>query len=63
MRLFDTHAHINDERFNEDREQMLADCFAAGVEYIMIPSVNRKTCESGIALAETYDNIYAAVGV
>ena len=63
MRLFDTHAHINDERFNEDREQMLADCFAAGVEYIMIPSVNRETCESGIALAETYDNIYAAVGV
>ena len=63
MRLFDTHAHINDERFDNDREQMIQDCFDQGVEYIMCPAVDRKTAESAIALAEQYDRVYAAVGV
>ena len=52
MRLFDTHAHINDERFDNDREQMIQDCFDQGVEYIMCPAVDRQTAESAIALAE-----------
>ena len=63
MRLFDTHAHINDERFDNDREQMIQDCFDQGVEYIMCPAVDRKTAESAIALAECYDRVYASVGV
>ena len=60
MRLFDTHAHINDERFDNDREQMIQDCFDQGVEYIMCPAVDRQTAESAIALAEQYDRVYAA---
>ncbi len=62
MRLFDTHAHINDERYDNDRAEMLQSCFDAGVEYILIPGVDRGTVESGIALAEQYPNLYAAVG-
>lgn len=63
MRLFDTHAHINDNRFDNDRESMLDDCLAQGVEYIMCPAVDRETAESAIALAAKYDYVYAAVGV
>lgn len=63
MRLFDTHAHINDNRFDNDREAMLDDCLAQGVEYIMCPAVDRETAESAIALAAKYDYVYAAVGV
>lgn len=63
MELFDTHAHINDNRFDNDREAMLADCRAQGVRYIMCPAVDRGTAESAIALAEKYDYVYAAVGV
>ena len=62
MKLFDTHAHINDNRFDNDRADMLQACFDAGVEYIMIPGVDRQTVESGVALAETDDRLYAAVG-
>ena len=58
MRLFDTHAHINDERYDNDRAEMLQSCFDAGVEYILIPGVDRGTVESGIALAEQYPNLY-----
>lgn len=63
MRLFDTHAHINDNRFDNDRQAMLNDCLAQGVEYIMCPAVDRETAESAIALAAKYDYVYAAVGV
>ncbi|SUP40143.1 TatD family hydrolase [Veillonella criceti] len=63
MRLFDTHAHINDNRFDNDRQSMLDDCLAQGVEYIMCPAVDRETAESAIALAAKYDYVYAAVGV
>ena len=30
MKLFDTHAHINDNRFDNDRADMLQACFDAG---------------------------------
>ena len=62
MKLFDTHAHVNDERFDNDRNEMLQACFDTGVEYIMIPGVDRGTVESGLALAKQYDRLYAAVG-
>ena len=62
MKLFDTHAHVNDGRFDNDRDEMLQSCFDAGVEYIMIPGVDRGTVESGLALAKQYDRLYAAVG-
>ena len=52
MKLFDTHAHINDNRFDNDRADMLQACFDSGVEYIMIPGVDRQTVESGVALAD-----------
>ena len=62
MKLFDTHAHVNDGRFDNDRNEMLQACFDTGVEYIMIPGVDRGTVESGLALAKQYDRLYAAVG-
>ena len=62
MRLFDTHAHVNDNRYDNDRDAMLQDCFNTGVEYILIPGVDRSTVHSGIELANHYDRLYAAVG-
>ena len=61
MKLFDTHAHVNDGRFDNDRDEMLQACFDAGVEYIMIPGVDRGTVESGLALAKQYDRLYAHI--
>lgn len=63
MRLFDTHAHINDEKFLNDQTEMLEQCFSAGVEYIVCPGVDRQTSESAVALAGKYPQVYAAVGL
>ena len=30
MKLFDSHAHVNDGRFDNDRDEMLQACFDAG---------------------------------
>lgn len=63
MELFDTHAHVNDEAYDQDREAMLAACFEAGVQYIVCPGVDIETSKSAIAMAAKYPQIYAAVGI
>ena len=49
--LFDTHCHINDEAFAEDRQEMLERAFAAGVEYMLCPGTNLETSASAVQLA------------
>jgi TatD DNase family protein len=61
--LFDTHAHLDDDRFHEDRKQVLEQCKAEGIELILNAASDMKTCHSSIALAEEYDFIYASVGI
>lgn len=61
--LFDTHAHLDDDRFNEDRKQVIMKCKEEGVELILNAASNLLTSLNSIALAEEYDFIYASVGV
>lgn len=63
MRLFDTHAHINDNRFDNDRHEMLQQAFQSGVEYIICPGIDKETSVSALELAHTYKEVFAAVGV
>ena len=61
--IFDTHAHYDDEQFNEDREQLLASMKNAGIGYIVNVGANLDTTRSTLELAHKYDFVYAAVGV
>lgn len=61
--LFDTHAHLDDDRFDEDRKQVIQQCKAEGVELILNAASNLHTSLKSIELAKEYDFIYAAVGV
>lgn len=54
MNIIETHAHIYDEGFNEDMEQMLARAFEAGVEQIWMPNCNHETIDSMMVLAKAY---------
>ncbi|MBQ4086885.1 MAG: TatD family hydrolase [Clostridia bacterium] len=60
---FDTHTHLDDDKFNEDREAVIAKVRESGVELAVNVGSGIKESESCIALAEKYDFIYAAVGV
>ena len=61
--IFDTHAHYDDEAFNEDREELLSGLFGNGVGTIVDISANFEGIPDVLALAEKYDFLYAAVGV
>lgn len=60
---FDTHAHYDDEAFNEDRDALLPCLNAGGVELIIDPGCDVKSSRAAIALAEKYSFVYAAVGI
>ncbi|MBC8632301.1 TatD family hydrolase [[Eubacterium] tenue] len=61
--LFDSHAHLNDERFDEDREELINSLKAKGVDLVLNPGACIETSKSSVDLANKYDFIYAAVGV
>jgi TatD DNase family protein len=61
--LFDTHCHLNDAQFEEDVEDVIRRAIAVGVMNIVIPGVDVASSKKAIALAETHEGIYAAVGV
>ena len=59
---FDTHAHLDDRQFNEDREEIIKRAKEEGVDLIVNPGDNMSTSKKSIELAENYDFIYAAIG-
>ena len=61
--IFESHAHYDDEAFDTDREEILAQCQREGIEYIVNVSASLKTVKSTLKLAEWYPFMYAAVGV
>lgn len=60
--LFDTHAHLNDTKFDEDRDSVIKRAQEEGVSLIVNVGFNRQTIPQTLQLAEQYDFIYAAVG-
>lgn len=61
--LFDTHAHLDDARFDDDREELLAALPLAGVQYVMCVGANMDSSATSVALANRVPYVYAAVGV
>ena len=60
--LFDTHAHMDDRAFDEDRQQLLKDLPNAGISLLMNPGCSLESSRNAVALANQHDYIYAAVG-
>lgn len=63
MGIFESHAHYDDEAFNEDRRELLKELPEKGIEYVVNVGASMESTKSSIALADEYDYIYAAVGV
>jgi len=63
MALFDTHAHLDDDRFDPDRDAVIQRAAAAGVETILSVGTTAQTSAKAIELAARYPGVYAAVGI
>lgn len=55
--MIETHAHIYDDAFDEDRPQMLDRAFAAGITQIWMPNCDHSTIDDMMVLAEKYPNV------
>jgi TatD DNase family protein len=63
MRLTDTHCHLDFDRFDQDRDQVIKRAVRAGVERILIPGIDIHSSMAATGLAEQHPMIFAAVGV
>ena len=63
--LLDSHAHLDDTDFDADRAEVIERARAAGLRYIMVAGggTGPDRLDSPLAIAESYDWIYATVGV
>ena len=59
--LWDSHAHLDDDWFDEDREELIAQ-LKLDLEGVVNPGCDGASSAKAVALAEQNDFIYAAVG-
>ena len=60
--LFDTHAHMDDRAFDNDREALLQQLPQQGLALVMNPGCSLASSRNAVTLARENDYLYAAVG-
>ncbi len=63
IEYFDTHAHLDMDRFAADLPDVLRGARAAGVAMIVCPGIDADSSEAVVALAQRHEGVYAAVGI
>lgn len=61
--IFDTHAHYDDQQFDDDRYELLNELPNLGVGTIVNVGASLEGCQRAMELAKKYPYVYAAVGV
>ena len=61
--MIDSHVHLDDEAFDEDRIEVIKSLSENGIELVINNSSDLLSSERSVELARTYENIYAAIGV
>lgn len=63
MELFDSHAHLDDDKFKEDREELIEQIKEAGITKLISAGYSLEGSRKGKELAEKYDFIYTTSGI
>lgn len=63
MELFDTHAHYNDEKFDNDRKQVIQDIYNSNVTMLVNAGYSVESSINGVEIAKDYDWMFNIVGV
>lgn len=61
--IFETHAHYEDKKFDKDRDILLQELLSGNICNIVNVGSSLKTSEKSLVLADSYPQIYAAIGV
>lgn len=62
MKFVDTHCHLDDERFNEDREEVLKR-IEEKMEFVVNVGFDLPSSKTSVEYSNTYPFIYSAIGV
>jgi TatD DNase family protein len=64
MKLIDAHVHLSDSEYAGRLDELIADARNAGVRALVSNSMDLKTCQNDVKLAEKYPNlVYPALGI
>lgn len=63
MKLIDSHAHLMDEMYESDLDEVIKRCKDNNIEYVINIGYSEKTSYDAIKLAERYDWMYATIGL
>lgn len=63
MELFDSHVHLDDEQFDNIRDEVIGRATEAGVSRMVCIGTNAPTSRKCVEIANAYENVYAAVGI
>ena len=63
MKFFDTHAHYNDEKFDEDREQIIQETYKSGISKFVVAGYNIESSKKAIELSNKYEFMYSICGI
>ncbi len=61
--LIDSHAHLDDEKFDGDRKYLIENLQKNGIELVINVGADIESSRKSVDLANLYDNIYAVVGI
>ena len=61
--IFETHAHYDDEKFDGDREELIAKLPEAGIGHVINVGASIESTKTTLELVKKHDFMYAAVGV
>lgn len=61
--IFESHTHLDDRAFDEDREEMIRKLKESEVSYIMNISASLDSAKRSLELAKKYDFIYTSIGI
>jgi len=61
--LFDTHTHIDQEEFDENRDQIIQQAHEAGVTQLVAVGCTVESSKKAVLLAGKYEGVFAAVGL
>ena len=63
VEFFDSHAHYDDEKFNEDREEIIEKIYSADITKFISAGYSLESSKKGMELSEKYDYIYTTSGI
>lgn len=63
MGLFDSHSHLNDEKFDNDTEETIKNIFDSGVTQFITAGYSVESSKKALEIAKNYDRLYTTAGI